>query len=346
MDHRGRWKQYPKLAAPYTKSYPEEVFLPLQQEGLLEALVDHRSMLERRNKKMRRRIADRQMTRYDQLKVTKWLIQCLENRRPGHDSLDFYLSWGRDRRGNTYFTGYYTPVIQGKRRRDALFKHAIYGKPNQWKGPLPTRHQIEAEKALKGLGLELAYTDDPLELYYMHLQGSGMVQLVDEKTDRLFAYDGTNKKRYRSIERILSRSGVKDVSIDGLRQHFAKYPQHRDSVLNLNPSYVFFREGEERVIGSGGVPLVDFTSVAADPDIFPLGTILLATIPRYSSETGQLLGHDWRILLVQDKGGAINGRGHLDFYCGTGDEARDKASQHYHYGRIWVVLPKATAKNY
>lgn len=288
---------------------------------------------------MYRTIGDRQMTRWDQLKVTNWLIQCLETKRPGHDSLDFFLSRGRDHRGNTYFTGYYTPILKGKRLPDPQFRYPIYGKPKAWEGGLPSRYDIEQKRALQGKNLELAYTDDPLELYYMHLQGSGMVQLLDEEQPRLFAYDGTNRKKYRSIERILYKAGLRDVSIDGLRNHFSEFPERRDSVLQLNPSYVFFREADEQVIGSGGASLAAFTSVAADPDVYPLGTILLATLPQYTSE-GDLLGHQWRILLVQDKGGAINGQGHLDYYCGLGESARIKASQHHHYGRVWVVLPK------
>ena len=112
-----------------------------------------------------------------------------------------------------------------------------------------------------------------------------------------------------------------------------------EEVLYSNPSYVFFRPSKARVSGAGPVPLTPEYSIAVDPKYIPLGSCLLAAVPIHDKK-GNFTHHEYRILLAQDTGGAINGPGHVDLYTGIGKQAKRDAGYTHHYGGLWLLLPK------
>ena len=122
-------------------------------------------------------------------------------------------------------------------------------------------------------------------------------------------------------------------------RYLADKPKLRDTVLHYNESYTFFAPGGRHVKGAGQVPLLAEHSIAVDKRYFPLGSVLLGSVPVYD-EYGEIDHHEFRLLLPQDIGGAIRGPGHIDMYSGVGKDGQFQASRRHHYGRLWLLSPK------
>lgn len=246
---------------------------------------------------------------------------------------------------NVQFTGYYTPIIEARREPSDRFAYPLYSYPTQWKGKGPhlSRQQIDDEQQLAGLNLELAYTADPSDNFFMQVQGSGMVRYPDGSLEML-AYAGKNGHAYISVGRLLVERGVIDkakISMNTIRSWCAANAADCRALYNENPSYVFFRKGPKGPVGSGGEIVTGGYSVAVDRKIIPLGSTLLAKVP-ILGPNGAAIRHEWRLLLAQDTGGAIKGSAHIDLYTGIGSPAAAAAQALHHYGQVWLILPQAT----
>ena len=252
-----------------------------------------------------------------------------------------YQTWGKDKKGHVKYTGYFTPEISVKKNPDDLYRYPIYTKPKDWDGKLPTREEIDGEGALKDLGLELAYAKNPIDIYYMQVQGSGYVRFKETGKKVLFRFNGGNGKKYRSIEKYILKNDidVRRLTLDGIKKYFLNNPERMNEVLFSNPSYTFFRPSKSGVKGAGGVKLVEDISIAVDTKYFPLGSVVLASVPVYNKK-GKIIDHEFKILLAQDTGAAIRGPGHVDVYSGLGNKGKAKASALHHYGNMWILLPK------
>ena len=279
----------------------------------------------------------------DDLRATASELQMWLNDPTYWPALSAYQLAGQDQRGNVQITGYYVPVLEVRHQPDALYRYPLYRKPTPANGaPLPTRDQIDFEGALDGQGLELAYTSSLVDNFFLHVQGSGVVEFEDGER-RLFSWGGANGHPYRSLGKVLIERGEIDrehVSAQSIRSWLAEHPEQMREVLATNPSYLFFSEGLDKPVGAANVPLTPLYSVAVDPAVIPLGSILLGEVPKLN-ERGQLIGHEFRLLLAQDKGGAIKGPGHIDWYQGIGEDAHFHAGQLKHFGRVWLLLPRA-----
>jgi membrane-bound lytic murein transglycosylase A len=137
---------------------------------------------------------------------------------------------------------------------------------------------------------------------------------------------------------------ISNISEKGIRSFFEKRPDLISTILPANPSYSFFKPRNTPPKGAGHVPLEKGISIAVDRRYIPLGATAIASIPRYD-ETSALIGHELKILLAQDVGGAIKGAGHIDLYMGDESDAREEASQYYHYGKLWLLMPKKSLPN-
>jgi len=294
--------------------------------------------LKRSRKKSNRKVGNLNIS-VDQMEaVVKTLLNDSEN---ADKNLDMYQISGKDGKGSVYFTGYYTPVIEANKSKTAKYKYPIYRFPDSWEGSVPERADIDQGMALEGLGYEVAYAKKPEDIYYMQLQGSGFVKYPSGQTEYL-GYDGTNRKKYRSIERYLIKNKMlprgASITVEGIKKYFKENPEMREEVLAQNPSYTFFEANGSQPIGSGTVPLTAGHSIAVDKSKIPLGSVLLAKVPVYYN--GEIVDHEFKILLAQDVGGAIKGAGHIDFYQGIGEKGQMNASKYHHYGQLWVLTPK------
>jgi membrane-bound lytic murein transglycosylase A len=189
---------------------------------------------------------------------------------------------------------------------------------------------------------------DPVEAFFLQVQGSGRVELDDGSVIRV-GYDDQNGHPYQSIGRILVERGelpLERASLQGIREWGQRNPAKLPALLDENPSYVFFREvpppapgtldaAIDGPIGSLGVPLLRGRTVAVDPRSIPLGTpVYLATTYPLSERPLE------RLVLAQDTGGAIRGAVRADFFWGFGDEAGREAGRMRQQGRLWLLWPR------
>ena len=259
-------------------------------------------------------------------------------------SLDAIQLAGDDGQGSVYFTGYFTPVLEVSHTQTSEYKYPIYARPQDWTGKLPTRRQIDGEGVLKGKGLEIAYTKNLLDIYFMQVQGSGIVEYEDG-TNQILAFAGTNGHRYRSVGQYMMQQGYaneQNVSLKKIKEFFRENPNLIDPLLFVNESYVFFSlvKYQKTPKGAGHVPLTTEYSIAVDRDHIPMGSCLLAKVPIIDNQN-RIAHYEWRILIAQDVGGAIKGPGRVDLYTGVGEDGRRKASALHHYGKLWLLTPRA-----
>ncbi len=341
VTENGKYRHATKLDETFTATQLEELGFPVITEEMALALQHQLRILEAGAKSKAQ--AGGLNASYSELKTVIELLLQRVNTQP--DDLNQYLeawqTWGDDRKGNVYFTGYFTPSVKVKKSKDSKYKYPLYAYPKNWEGALPCRREIDQEGALEGLGLELGYAANPLDVYSIQLQGSGTIEFLESGERTLLRYAGENGHRYRNIQKFFKNRtdlSIRNLSLDGIRLFLSRNPHLTDSVLSFNPSYTFFTPKKGLVKGAANVPLMEDISIAADPRYFPLGSIVLAAMPVF--QDGRITHHEYRILLPQDTGGAVRGAGHVDVYCGNGDLGRKKAGQMHHYGRMWVLLPK------
>ncbi len=275
-----------------------------------------------------------------------------------------YKTTNIDGTDNGLITGYYEPLLKGSRTKSAKYAYPLYVQPEDLvtveldsifpelkykrvRGrlvgnklvPYYNRAEIEAD-ASPLQGRELIYIDDIIDVFFLQIQGSGLVKL-DSGEQVHVGYADQNGQSYNSIGRILIQRGeltAANASMQGIKNWARNNLTKLRELLNNNPSYVFFRElpaGLPGPLGALGVPILGERSVAIDPKFVPLGApLFLATTEPNSSKPLK------RMVIAQDTGGAIRGGVRADFFWGAGFEAGAKAGAMKQPGKIWVFLPK------
>ncbi len=237
------------------------------------------------------------------------------------------------------FTGYFEPELDGSRTRTDRFKYPIYKMPPEAReGPWLSRREILTSDVMQGRGLEIAWVDDPVELFFLQIQGSGRVRLPDGGALRV-GYGGANGQPYRSIGVELVRRGALGahaVSAQMIQAWVRKNPEAGAELLFHNPSYVFFREvsrvaPELGPLGAMNRSITTMRSIAADPAYTPLGA------PVWVEKNGKKPLR--RLMIAQDTGAAIKGAQRADIFFGTGDDAGQAAGRLKDPGRMVVLLP-------
>lgn len=269
-------------------------------------------------------------------------------------------------------TGYYEPLLVGARARSSRFGVPLYAAPDDLLTiDLVSLHPDLKDRRLRGrvdgkkvvpywprtdiengkapvAGKELVFVEDPVEAFFLQIQGSGRVRLEDGSVIRI-GYADQNGHPYRSIGRVLAERGelpLDRTSMQNIRDWGRRNPDKLPALLDENPSYVFFREVPppapgtlaariDGPTGTLGVPLLAERTLAADPRSIPLGApVFLATT--YPASTKPLQ----RLMLAQDTGGAIRGAVRADFFWGFGDGAGREAGRMRQEGRMWLLWPK------
>jgi membrane-bound lytic murein transglycosylase A len=342
----GKIKKAKQLKSIYTPFALDSLNMPIVDATMIEALLHQKQLLEQLNIPNNQKISGINVTK-EKLEQTVDMLLSWQYAKPTlQGQLQAHQLWGEDKKGNSKFTGYYTPVIRVDRNKNTRYPYPIYERPKDWEGRLPSRKQIDQENVLAPLNLEIAYAQSKVDIYFMQLQGSGIVEYPNGALS-YFAYDGTNQHSFRSIGAYLARNNeynIRDISVSGIKRFFRQHPKLVDSVLEINPSYTFFQPKDVAPQGAGGVPLTAFYSVAVDKRYIPLGSVLLAAMP-IKDENNKVIRHEFHFLLAQDVGGSIRGTGHLDLYTGIGKNAQKAATDLYHYGKVWLLLPENIATN-
>jgi len=266
-----------------------------------------------------------------------------------------------------FLTGYYEPVLKGSRVPTPHYATPIYKRPpdlvnvvdeteraSKNKGyshlrqtadglqPYPTRKDIE-KGALKDMGLELLYLADPVDAFFMQVQGSGCIKLTDGTTVRV-NYAGKNGHPYTSIGRYLVNKKLfpaDRMSLDSLGEWLRADPERGRKVMWQNASFVFFRELKGRdaagAMGAMSVTLTPGRSLAVDTAFHKLGTPVYVSAPTLEHATRK--GGFNRLMVAQDVGSAIKGPERGDIYFGSGAKAGKLAGVTSHRGRFFVLLP-------
>ncbi|WP_245710738.1 murein transglycosylase A [Citreimonas salinaria] len=238
------------------------------------------------------------------------------------------------------FTGYFEPELDGSLTRTSRYSHPLYTMPSEAAETRPwlTRREILSTGALAGRGLEIAWVDDPVEAFFLQVQGSGRIRLPDGQSIRV-GYAGANGHPYSSIGQELVRRGIYEphqVSADVIRNWVRRNPDEGRELLFHNDSYVFFREvsevpAERGPLGAMNRSITPMRSIAVDPAFVPLGAPVW--IEKAGDEPMQ------RLMIAQDTGSAIKGAQRADIYFGTGDDAGQRAGRVKDGGRMVVLLP-------
>ncbi len=312
------------------------------------------------------------ITRTDASGLTRpqdWVAACTAAASwPDADPVSFfptYLESVQIGSGQAFVTGYYEPEISGTRTRQPGFDVPVYRLPGDLVRAKPgdappnpngtqplgrydaqgkfvpyyNRGEID-DGALAGKGLELGWAADPVEFFFLQVQGSGRLRAPDGTVLRI-GYAGQNGLPYTGIGGVMRSRGLLGTgpgqyagSMQGIMQYVREHPEDGKALMRENQSYVFFKElTGDGPLGALGVPVRGKASVAADPAFVPLGAPVWLTLDR--AEASGL----W---IAQDTGGAIKGANRFDSFWGAGAEARQIAGGMSGRGSALLLLPKGT----
>ncbi|BBD07900.1 murein transglycosylase A [Desulfovibrio ferrophilus] len=284
---------------------------------------------------------------WDRMRVTlEELLRVLPELDEHPELLAERFEWLRIGPEDPLMTGYYAPYLEASPVPTEEFSYPLYAIPDdmqvlnlgsfhhRWEGqklvyrvengkavPYHGRKAIDFEGALEGQGLEIAWVRDLTDVFFLHIQGSGLLMFPDGST-RHVLYAGKNGHKYVSLGRVLADRGLlplEGMSMKVIRDFLAEHPEDVPELLSTNPSYVFFRLGDDGPYGAMGKLLTPRVSMATDPKFLPLGSVLAFQTLMPPETPGGLGRPVSGIGLAQDKGGAIKGT-RIDYYCGSGTD--------------------------
>lgn len=270
-------------------------------------------------------------------------------------------------------TGYYEAQLKGSLTKSETYWYPLYKTPEdlvsidlsrfhfyeKFKGlprilrgrlskekhviPYYSREEIDGQQKLAGKDLELIWIDNPIDVFFLQIQGSGIVQLDNGEKIRV-NYDGSNGHPYRAIGRLLIKRNIltyEDMSMQSIRNYLENHPEELEEIFNYNPSYVFFRKVEEGPIGFLGVPVTPFRTIATDKKLFPKGVLcyIETELPVFDEKNNL---KEWKkfkgFVLNQDTGGAIRTPGKVDLFTGHGKESELAAGHMKQKGMFYFLI--------
>jgi membrane-bound lytic murein transglycosylase A len=354
----------------------------LALKDLTEAIIVDIQALEASPDKVMR-FGPRSITRRAYADALASLLHILSSPAPESDKLSYIRDnfifmefYGGDRWGEILLTSYFEPLLSGSKTRTKTFTCPLYGRPadlvtiplasfsERFKDeralkarvdgtqvvPYYSRQEIDGKQKLANRGLELAWVD-PIDAFFLHIQGSGTVKL--ERGEEVYmTYADKNGHKYEPVGKFMRNViGSNKITMQRIENALRSMSSHeRDSYLFKNPSYVFFKRSEKRAITSLGVPATPGRTIAVDPRYAPKGALALLTFqkpvfgPRHSPGDDPIsYDNVSRLVLDQDSGGAITGTNRVDLFWGRGDSAKQYAGIIQDTARIMYLLPKDAA---
>ncbi|MBN1827710.1 MAG: MltA domain-containing protein [Deltaproteobacteria bacterium] len=286
------------------------------------------------------------------------------------DRFIVYRSSPRKNLDGVLFTGYYAPLLHGSRVRTESNLYPIYRTPDDYvvadlgrfrpdlKGrtivgriegrtlmPYHSRREIDCEGRLEGKSYEIAWFDDPVDIFFLHIQGSGIVSFDDGSTI-VVSYDAANGRPYRSLGGYFIDRGILDwegMSLPAIRRYLSKHPEEMWDILSHNESYVFFRVVENGPLGALNVPVTAGRTIATDLSLYPRGALAFIQVRQpLLDDEGEI--QSWvrtsRFVVNQDTGGAITGTGRVDLFCGAGARAAVTAGHMKEIGELYFLVER------
>jgi membrane-bound lytic murein transglycosylase A len=284
-----------------------------------------------------------------------------------------YAAAGNPEHHTVLFTGYYTPVLQGRRERSTEFCVPLHSRPtdlveidlslfaedlagrrivgryvNRTVQPYPDRQAITQSPDFDQVAPPIAWVRDEVDRFNLMVQGSGKVEL--ENGEMLpVQFDGSNGRPYRSIGRMLIDTGKvrsEAISMQTIREYLRQHPEEAQAVMNYNPRYIFFRQADAVPIGALGVALTPLRSIAVDRALFPSAALAFVQVPvPMADENGAITGFEPMngFCLAQDTGSAITGPGRVDLFWGGGVQAEAAAGHLKAAGQLYFLVLKPIA---
>ncbi len=285
-----------------------------------------------------------------------------------------YRSSGKAGNGEVLFTGYFEPFLSGSLVKTKMYRYPVYSLPKdlisldlspfstslagkrisgRFNGktlvPYYSRREIETNPNFSEKAPPIAWVDDRVELFFLHIQGSGQIHLTNGNTIHVH-YHGVNGRAYRSIGKLLIDQGkisAEEMSMQKIKAYLKTHPQQMDKVLHHNSSFVFFKTETKGPLGYLGVPLTPGRSAAFDRKLFPPGALAFVStlIPTVDGNMAIANWNDHRaFVLNQDTGGAIKGAGRTDLFWGSGPYAEVAAGHLKSPGELYFLIlnPEST----
>ena len=276
---------------------------------------------------------------------------------------------GKGKPKKILFTGYYAPILQASRVRTEEYRYPLYQMPEaspqvsligygaaykvhessapnarEWRDY--TREQIDREGILQGRGLEIAWLKDDVDRFFLHVQGSGLLQYTDG-TSQGVAFAGANNYQYGGLGTRMVEDGAIELaqgSMQGIKKYFREHPENIGKYLYQNKRYIFFVLVDDAgPRGSGGGELVGERSIATDKKIYPAGGLAFVQLRKPILDDNNEITQ-WekfsRFVVDQDTGNAIRGTGRADFYFGVGDRAGARAGHFYERGEVFYLVKR------
>lgn len=352
---------------------PDLFFDDMDRASLKKVIANQLNILKKRSRLHRLRLGRLKITSKDLIdtleEFSKLLDQNLnleEFSRQIHQNFNIYPA-GQGKNKRTLFTGYYTPLIEASRVRTDEYVYPLYDMPHdipdsRWAynetsaygnnygyraspRKMPTRGEIDGKNFLSNRNLEVAWLKDDLERFFLHIQGSGILQYSDGDREGV-QYVGSNMYPYKSVGKLMIRDRAiskAQGSMQGIKKYFKENPHQINRYLFQNKRYIFFRPTDRLPTGSGGAELVAGRSIATDKTLFPAGGLafIMAKKPVLDSNSRIIRWENFlRFVLDQDTGSAIKGKGRADLYFGTGHEAGVAAGHYMQRGKLFYLVKK------
>lgn len=337
----------------------------------LESWIDLKEPLERSLVYVRSRDAQQEavcmpelcITWGDILETLETLLTLLPDIDRNPEILEYFFDFYAVN-PDVLLTGYYEPLLKASRHPHPEYPYPVYSVPEdlqtvnlgkfhpRWQGqtlvyrvekgeikPYHDRESIDQKGVLRGRNLEIAWVNDPVDLFFLHIQGSGRLKYAENDHEHVL-YSGRNGLQYVALGRVLINMGYmepQEVSMQSIRNFLDENKHLVDSLLATNPSYIFFYLDDQGPRGSTGQILTPYVSVASDPSYLPWGSVMIldAVLPEYQGQEMSVSGP----VLAQDTGGAIRGR-HLDFFCGFGERAEYLAGKMKDRADVYLMVIK------
>ncbi len=269
-----------------------------------------------------------------------------------------YMLYSKNNKNIGLITGYYEPLLYGSKIKNNRYKYPIYKVPNdlisvhlgsiypklkdyRLRGKIKNNKLIayEERKNIKyKSNLEvITYVDNKIDLFFLHIQGSGKVKLDTGEIINI-AYANQNGRKYFAIGKYFIKNKLikrKNISLQSIKKYLYEHPFEVDKILNLNKSYVFFSQSSKSATGALGVELTAKRNLAVDKKYIPLGMPVF--INTNNPQNRQDIN---RLMVASDVGGAIKGEIRADFFWGHGKEAEHLAGLMKEKGTLILLIPK------
>ncbi len=261
------------------------------------------------------------------------------------------------------FTAYHEPRLKGSLVRTERYRYPLYRRPDdlveiaptslkgkkrvgRWANgklvPYFTRTEIDGDNVFSGKQYEIAWVDDPVTLFFLHIQGSGQIELPDGSHIRV-GYAGTNGRPYTSIGKLMRKQGKLrqgETSAPDIQRYLYEHPKEQQDIFFQNTRYIFFQRSTGNPRGSLGAPLTAGRSIATDPHVYPPGALgFIRTRKPVLAQQEPIGWKDFsRFVLLQDSGAAITGPGRVDVFWGSG--AQTEAGYMAENGELYLLMKK------